>query len=416
MPSALNAALAAAHPAAAALLSDAGRRAKYPSDITAQAADARGCELRATIGQFTRGDGTAFTPPALADHVTGLQRERTFLYGPVGGHGSLRQAWQTRLQKRAPLDLSLPVVTSGITNALSLVADLFVDEQTHVIYAAPFWGNYRLVFGLKHRGRLRTFPFFRDGRFNTEGLADTLKAVEGERAVLILNFPGNPTGFSPAEEDVAAIVDVVADHAGPLAVVCDDAYKGMVFERGVLAESMANQLALRMDPERHLLMTADGCTKELMFFGGRVGFLTFWTDKVASAVLEEKARTFQRSSINIPNGPAQELALAALNNGSLDQQLASIFDILAARYATLQRELATLGPPLRPYPFNSGFFALVGVDRALDADELRRRLIADYSVGLIAIPSVNALRIAFCSIDSNNLVELVRRVRIAAGA
>ena len=416
MPNALNAALAAAHPAAAALLSGTGRRAKYPSDITAQSADARDCDYRATIGQFTRGDGTAFTPPALSDHVVGLQRERTFLYGPVGGHQGLRHAWKARLQTRTSAALSLPVVTSGITNALALVADLFIDDDTHVIYAEPFWGNYRLVFGLRHQGRLRTFPFFEDGRFNTEGLRDALAATAGERTVLVLNFPGNPTGFSPLEEDVQGIVDVVAAHPGPLAVVCDDAYKGMVFERGVLSESIANRLAPYLDPDRHLLMTADGATKELMFFGGRIGFLTFWTGPEASAVLEEKARTCQRASINIPSGPAQELTLAALQDGSLDGQLAAIFDILAARYRVLKSELAGLEGRLTPYPFNSGFFALVGVDPAIDVDALRRRLIEDHSVGLIAIPSVNALRIAFCSIDSNDLVELVKRVKLATGA
>lgn len=415
MMPALNDALERSHPAAHALLAEAGLRAVFPADITAQTAQAKGCELRATIGQFTRGDGTAFTPPALSDHVHGLDRERTFLYGPVGGHGLLRQAWAQRLTAQGAGDISLPLVCSGITNGLSLLADLFVDEHTTVVFAEPFWGNYRLVFGLRHRGKLRTFPFFAEGRFNTQGLRETLASVTG-KTVLILNFPGNPTGFSPADEDVQDIIDAVAGADGPLLVVTDDAYKGMVFEPGVLRGSLAPRLAAALDCERALVASVDGCTKELMFFGGRVGFLTFHTNAEASVVLDEKARTLQRATINIPTGPAQELALAALQDGRLDGELATIFDILDRRYRVLKQELAGLTGRLQPFPFNSGFFALVGVDPAIDVSELRLRLIQEHSVGLIAIPSVNALRIAFCSIDSNDIPELIRRVRLAVGA
>ncbi len=415
MSHALCEVLERSHPAAAALLTRAGREARYPADIIAQSAEARGCALRATIGQFTRGDGTAFTPPALSDHVLGLNRERTFLYGPVGGHPALRKAWKDRLQGAGAGEVSLPVVTSGITNGLSLLADLFADPDTTVVYAEPYWGNYRLIFTLRHGARLRTFPFFDKGVFNTAGLMEALASVTG-KAVLILNFPGNPTGYSPTEEQADEIVEAVASHPGPLLVVTDDAYKGMVFERGILRGSLAPRLAKALDPERHLLASVDGCTKELMFFGGRVGFLTFYTQPEVSAVLEEKARTFQRATINVPNGPAQELALNALLEGNIDAQISAIFDILAVRYRVLKQELAGLDGRLTPYPFNSGFFALVGVDPAIDVMDLRRRLIQEHSVGLIAIPSVNALRIAFCSIDSNDIPELVRRVRTAVGA
>jgi len=71
-------------------------------------------------------------------------------------------------------------------------------------------------------------------------------------------------------------------------------------------------------------------------------------------------------------------------------------------------------PRLRPFPFNSGVFALIGVE-GIPAEELRKKLIAEQSVGTIAIPSVNALRVAYCSVADEKIPELVRRIDAAVG-
>ena len=67
----LNERLAAAHPAAAALLSDLGRRAFYPRGVPAQAAEASGCRYNATIGELTDGHGGARPRPPAPSHPPG---------------------------------------------------------------------------------------------------------------------------------------------------------------------------------------------------------------------------------------------------------------------------------------------------------------------------------------------------------
>ena len=97
-------------------------------------------------------------------------------------------------------------------------------------------------------------------------------------------------------------------------------------------------------------------------------------------------------------------------------------DRLAARYRVLARALAGVDRELlEPLPFNSGCFALVELRRelGLDADAVRRELIASHSTGLIAI-APRFLRIAFCSVRRAALPELVTRLegavrRLAAG-
>jgi len=58
----------------------------------------------------------------------------------------------------------------------------------------------------------------------------------GEKKVLLLNFPNNPTGYTPTEEEQKALVEAIkeAAEAGKKVVVwVDDAYFGLVYEDGV---------------------------------------------------------------------------------------------------------------------------------------------------------------------------------------
>ena len=104
-----------------------------------------------------------------------------------------------------------------------------------------------MVFGLHARGRFVPFPFFRGERFNVEGLAEALHGIRS-KGFLILNFPGNPTGYQPSSEEVAQIVDVITSHPGPLVVATDDAYQGYVYASGRHPRSVFWDLAQRADP------------------------------------------------------------------------------------------------------------------------------------------------------------------------
>ena len=105
--------------------------------------------------------------------------------------------------------------------------------------------------------------------------------------------------------------------------------------------------------------------------------------------------------------------LAALGDPELAAQEAAFRAMLRERYIVLKDALGALADTrLHPEPFNSGFFALVRVEGE-DVDALRRRLIAEHSVGLIAIPAVNSLRIAYGALALEDIPELVHRLRAA---
>lgn len=406
-----------------AALSALGRRVAFPPDIPFQAAQARGKEFNATIGQITTGAGQILALPTL-DACLNLEdaaRNRAQLYSPVQGNETLRARWRDWQRRHAPqATSSLPIVTVGLTHGLSLVADLFGGPGRAVAVPSPFWGNYRQTFATRTGATMVSAPAYRDGAYHTEAIAEALDDVPaGEPAVAILNLPSNPGGYSVTVEERRRLRDSLLGVAEsrPLVLVCDDAYAGLVYEEGVPPESMFWELN---GAHPNLVpIKIDGATKELDLFGGRVGFITFPFDpesEIAEA-LESKVKCLTRATVGSPVSLAQILVLEALGNDGIESEIAAVRAVLADRYRTLREALKGIDRDLLvPLPFNSGCFSLLEIPEALgvDAEAVRQHLLAEHDTGLIAIKP-NFLRIAFCSVDAEALPEVVRRLEVGVG-
>lgn len=406
-PTELNAVLTTEHPAARALLSPLGLRSALPLGIPQQSAQARHCLRKATIGEITGGDGVPLGLPSLAHHFVDMDPKAALLYAPQHGVAALRAAWAAHIDGGRDLPMSEPVVCAGITHALSLCAELFTDADTPLVVPSPYWDNYDVIFTMKTGARVRTYPFYDGDRFNLRGLAARLAELTGP-AVVMLNFPSNPTGYSPREDEVEPLVALLTAHPHPLAVVLDDAYHGLWFGEGVHRGSLYAALARRADPERLLVCKVDGATKELVFFGGRVGFLTFSAPGRAGEALAEKAAALIRAGISSVPAPSQAAVLHALQSPTLTEERQAVWRVLDERFHVLDASLRAEG--LASAPFNSGCFALLPLPPERDCQAVRLQLIEEQSVGVIAIPQVNALRVAFCSIDAGDIPDLVTRI------
>src|SRR5690606_28819314 len=127
-------------------------------------------------------------------------------------------------------------------------------------------------------------------KFNAAGLRDALMSQrERRKAIVLLNFPNNPTGYTPGAEGGQAIVAAIRDAADAginVVVVTDDAYFALFFEDS-LHESLFGQLCGLH--ERVLPIKVDGATKEEYVWGFRVGFITYGgTSEACNAALEQK--------------------------------------------------------------------------------------------------------------------------------
>lgn len=421
-------------PALARCLSPLGRRLAMPRDIPVQAQDARGKTYNGTIGQITDGAGGALPLPSLAAGLSGLSaevRNRALLYSPVSGLPAVRDAWR-RWQRKdlktaglTDVPSTLPLVVDGLTHGLSVVADLFAGEGRVVVTPEPFWGNYRQTFGTRTGARLVGAESFRDGAFRPEVAEEALEGVpmeDGEPVVAILNFPSNPGGYSPTDEErrrLVASYERLAE-ARPVVVLCDDAYAGLVYEEPVSRRSLFWDLA-----GRHPNLTpvkVDGATKELSFFGGRVGFVTFPFEpgSPAAEALESKVCGLLRATVGSPVAVSQALVQEALASPSLADEVERVRLTLERRYRRLREALEDVDRELlRPRAFNSGCFALLELPEGLAPERVRRHLLDHHDTGVVSLGG-RFLRIAYCSVAAEALPELVRRieagVRELAGA
>ncbi|MEZ4319097.1 MAG: aminotransferase class I/II-fold pyridoxal phosphate-dependent enzyme [Myxococcota bacterium] len=409
----LNKILEREAPAVYRCLSPLGREAAFPKGIPWQSSQASGTRINATIGQLTDGHGNALPLSVMEGLTDSLDTAMTFLYAPVEGHRSVRQAWRARETMLAgdyAVPVALPIATHGLTHGLTLMADLFGDPDTTLILPKPFWGNYRLIFTMHARMKIKTFDFFADGAFNIDGLADTLAQTTG-KVLVLLNLPGNPTGYALTPDEAQRITEVLAAQAGPLVVVVDDAYQGFVYEDTALKESEFWPLAKGLDPERHAVFKVDGATKELLFFSSRLGFLThpYVTPGADDAILS-KLKFLIRGTVGSPPGPSQALVLKALEDPGIESAFAARFEVMKGRYRALKSGFeAVRSDRIVPYPFNAAFFMLLEL-HGVDSETIRTRLIEEMSVGTISVADPNALRIAHCSVDEADIPELIDRI------
>jgi len=401
---------------AAEFLSLAGRRMYFPyGGILGQGAEAKSCDINATIGMAFEEDGSPLVMDCFAKGVN-LDR-RAFLYAGSFGLPKLRETWRKmELEKNKSLEgrrFSNPVVTNALTHGLRIAAELFAGPGDEVVVPDLFWDNYALVFGEAVGAKLSLFNTFRDGRFDAAAMKSALMAGEGKK-ILILNFPNNPTGYTATNEDAEAIVSAVAEVAATgrkVVVILDDAYFGLVYEQGVHGESLFAEFCELS--ENVLAVKLDGTTKEDYVWGLRVGFMTFAfkgaTDEQLKA-LEAKAAGNVRSGVSNINSIGQHLALAAFADPGYEQQKRDKYAVLKKRYHEI-RTILKLHPEyaecFEVMPFNSGYFMCVR-PKGVDAEAVRRHLIAKYSTGTIVLSGL--IRLAFSTIPTQKLATLFRNV------
>ncbi len=407
------------------LFSDLGRRFYFPKGIVSQEAEAsiKAKRLKATVGMATKGSSPLYLD-SIYREFSGMTPAQVFPYVATAGDPELRKVWKEEMERKNPdlrgKNTSNPLVCSGLTHGISLTADLFLEKGDTILIPDMFWGNYRLIFEERREANVQTFPFYTsamDG-MNIEAMDRAITDLPGEKVVLIINFPNNPSGYSPTRKEAEEIVRVLTAHAEKgrkLLVITDDAYFGLFFEKDTYPQSLFAPLA---DAHENILaVKVDGATKEEFVWGFRVGFITYGSKNLAAQhydVLEKKTMGALRSSISNSSRPAQTLLLKGLKSDTYQQEKQAAFDLLKERYNKVKEILETYKDDdnLVPLPFNSGYFMAFACKG--DAEQLRVYLLDTYQVGTIAIQS-DYLRIAFSSVDIDRLEELYSLVYQAAG-
>ena len=401
---------------AEALFSDLGKRIYFPKGIIAQGGEAK---QKASVANGTIGTTVINGKPAILPSVQKwapeLSSGELVAYAPTAGLPAIREAWkQKQIQKNPSLAnklTSLPVVVPGLTAGLSYIMDLFVDADKPMLAPNPSWDNYVLIAEARRGSEFHQFEMFKDGKFNIAGLEEAVKteAKKYGSVRLILNFPQNPSGYSPTTAEVkelCRILKEVGESGAKALVISDDAYFGLNYEDTIEPESLFAHICDLH--ENVLAVKADGPTKEDFAWGLRCGFLTFGCKGFTETQYENLVKKLMgviRSSVSCSATPSQTLILKSFQDPNNDAEKAAFRKVLEGRYKVVRNFVDTHKcSGLEALPFNSGYFMSVRTI-GIDAEALRVKLLNEKGIGTIQIDP-QTLRVAFSSIEEN-LIEKV---------
>lgn len=402
------------------MLSDIGKQLFFPKGILSQGAEAKekGHKINATIGIATE-KGRTMHLPSIMRSIEGIEPEESLTYAPSYGIPALRKTWQDALfEKNASLKgkrISLPVVTCGVTHAISTFADLWLDPGDVVILPDLIWGNYNMILSVRKGVRISQYPVFSEqGGYNIAAFEKKVleEAASNEKITVLLNFPHNPSGYALSADEGKQMADIllkVAEDGTRVIVATDDSYFGLFYEEETLKESM---FALLCDAHPGLLaVKLDGATKENYVWGLRVGFVTYGCrlGEDSGAVyeaLEKKTAGCVRGNISNASHLSQSIILKSMQDGKFQEEKKEKFAIMQQR---AQRVKDVLKDPKYQdawdvYPFNAGYFMCIGL-KTVDAETLRLHLLDKYGVGLISLGDKN-LRVAFSCLEESDVQEL----------
>ena len=413
---ALNRILKAHNKTTYELLSRKGRAIYFPAmGILAQGAAAKGKEINATIGTAYEDDGKPMIIPSIAE-IFGLDSKDAFPYAPSEGIKPLRDKWKELIKAKNPSlgaqEISTPVVTCGVTNGLSIVGYMFVEENDEIILSDLYWENYDLVFTNAYGAKLRFFNLFKNESFDIDSFRGAVISNSIGKKIVLLNFPNNPSGYTPTEEEAKDIVNVLkeaAEAGNKLVVILDDSYFGLVLEDAVMAESLFSGLA--HSHENLLAIKVDGITKEEYAWGLRVGFVTYGIkngSKELYKALEDKTAGAVRGNISNSTHASQSAFLRALKSEAHEQEKQRNNEKIKERFLKV-KEVLKSHPEYSTYfealPFNSGYFMCIKL-KGSSAEKVWELLLNKYSTGVICYEEMNLFRIAFASTPVDKIEKL----------
>ena len=409
-----------------ALMSDMGRRLYFPNGIISQGGEAAKDAhfANGTIGMAVA-QGTPIELDSYKKNMPSLTPRETVAYAKTAGNPDLRALWKEKIIEKNPSlknkQFSLPILVPGLTAVLSYVSDLFVDVDKPLLAADPCWDNYELIVAARRGAEFHQFKCFENGKFNIADLEAKMKAdAEKYGSVrVILNFPQNPSGYSPTVSEAKEIVRIVreiAESGKKVLVLSDDAYFGLNYEDDIEPQSLFAYMADLH--ENVLAIKADGPTKEDFAWGFRAGFVTFASKGLSDAqytALVTKFMAAIRSSVSCSSTPSQSLVMHALNDEAHNKQKIECRKMLQSRYDLVRNFVNThTSKVLEPLPFNSGYFMSFHVSTG-KAEEIRKALLKEKGIGIIQIDS-HTLRVAFSSIDEDKIDSVYTSIYNVADA
>lgn len=233
------------------------------------------------------------------------------------------------------------LVSCGAKHCIMNALHAICNPGDRVVIVAPYWVSYPAMVTLAGADPV-VVPTSPDDHFKLQ--PDRLRDYFDDRlACVIFNSPCNPTGAMYTSEEVAALVDVLAEHE--CYIISDEIYEKLTYTRQHVSIGS-------FDPIAHRTITVNGCSKAYAMTGWRIGFMTGPRHVIAQAAKVQSQDTSNPTSI------AQYAALAALEHAAADvEQMRMCF----WQRRQLLLELLAAIPSVRATPPDGAFYVWLDV-------------------------------------------------------
>ena len=400
-----------------------GENIILPQDVLIQSKETAAIPgaINATIGIATS-NKKAMALPSINKVITEINNSEYLPYSPTPGLPKMRELWKEKILADNPSInkdyLSLSMVTTGITQGIDIAANLFSESGDALLLPNLFWQNYAQIYTIKLGNKIYKYnQFDENNEFSISNFKETLYSIKEDKISLILNFPNNPTGYTPSDVELNSLVDVISTYAKEnknkqLIIVSDDAYFGLFFEKNHKTPTLSATYKLA-ENENCLIIKLDGITKEYYSWGLRIGFITYYTkNNELRQILLEKTQGFLRSTTSSPSNLSQQIALRLLDNKKALEEKEINDKIIEERYNELKQAISVeqLDSFVRILPFNSGYFFTIKLPSNIIAHEFRLKFLNEYKYGVYSMDDEH-IRIAFSCLDKELIPELINKFK-----
>jgi len=279
------------------VISERGKHA-IPSPIRFLAPYASAAEDRGVkVHYMNIGQPDINTPVEAMDRVRNTDMQ-ILKYSPSAGIDSYREKlvdyyarFEIKVEKKDIL------VTTGASEAISLVLSSCLDPGDEVIVPEPFYANY---LGYAHATgvKIKPIPTFIENSFALPDISDFEPLIGPKTKAIFLCNPNNPTGGIYGQADLEALGQLVKKH--DLYLIVDEVYREFCYD-----ENFYSVLRLA-GLEKHTVVI-DSISKRFSACGARIGSIVSQNEDLVKACL-----TFAQLRLSAP-GFGQLLGEATLD-------------------------------------------------------------------------------------------------------
>ncbi len=271
-------------------------------------------------------------------------------YTQTQGINQLISRVHADLTKELGRDPGEVFVTSGVSGGLMLAVLALINPGDEAVCLDPYFVMYKHLMTMAG-GKLTAVDSYPDFRFYPERVE---KAITPRTKLLILNSPGNPSGYVMTREDVQAAVDLARKH--DLIILSDEIYKEFTYCEG--ADSPAKFY------DRTLVLR--GYSKSHAMTGWRLGYAAG-----PGEIIQQMLKLQQYTFVCAPS-PLQ-LAAVTAEDVSMAEQVAAyrrkrdlVYNKLSSKFQIVKPEGAFYMFPKAP----DGITATDFVTRAIENNVL----------------------------------------------